>query len=284
MAPSGVVGSRRKPTLYPLSYEGYLGFCPPLGRSVLVTGLPPVRSVSHGRQTLFSGITDPVDHSPDLAAGVASGRRSVTCMLLVKAHRPRLRFAVAFGERLKCGRGEHLGAAENRSGEVLGIVAMDERRLVLKVQEEPEFKARVRNSQMDAVMVGQFDGLAEVGVLIAVEDAPDLVVRPASSPSGVLRLGPSCSDSSLDKLKGPASVGIDGDAHAVAVTSMPVDEVHLLGSKAFDERQQFEPAGRVRHPPSGRPAPPVATQLRSPEVMRSAVASNSWRERIGVAP
>lgn len=88
---------------------------------------------------------------------------------------------------------------------------------------------------------------------------------------------------SLDQLERAGAVGIDSDAHLVSVAAMPVDEVHLLGLEAFHEDEQFPAEGGRRHAATRRPVPAPA-HVRSPEPMSSAAASNSWRDRIGVAP
>jgi hypothetical protein len=154
-------------------------------------------------------------------------------------------------------------------------LALYVRGVVLEMEDEPELNARVRDSQIDVVPVGKVDSPSEVGVLITVEDAPDLVMgAPAPSPRfaslGSLRL-----DCSLDELQGAAAKGIDLDQYLIAVLAAPICEVLLLGTKALDECEQIEQNCGFRGPSLRWPARPSLAQLGSPDVMSSAEASNS---------
>lgn len=56
-----------------------------------------------------------------------------------------------------------------------GFPALQVRRMLLKVQERPELEARIRDRQLDTVVAGLLKGVVKVGMLINVEDAPDLI-------------------------------------------------------------------------------------------------------------
>ena len=60
---------------------------------------------------------------------------------------------------------------------VLNFVTMLRSRLVAKVQQEPEFEARVGHRQAKAICPCHFPCLWDLIVLIAVEYAPDFIVR-----------------------------------------------------------------------------------------------------------
>src|SRR5712691_9235958 len=156
--------------------------------------------------------------------------------------------------------------------------------LILEMKDEPELKAWVRDGEVDAVQVRKCEGLIEARVLVTVEDAPDLAVSSPTSLPRVASLGSLCPNRSLDELKGGASKGVDLDPYSIAAPAVPVCEIHILSTKTLDEHEQLEPNRSRRGTPSRRPARLAAAQLRSPDVMSSAVTSNSWRDRIGVAP
>jgi hypothetical protein len=152
------------------------------------------------------------------------------------------------------------------------------------MKDEPELNAGVRNGQVDAVAVCEGDGLGEVGMFVAVEDAPDLIVGAPPAFACVASLDPLCPNGFLDELHGRAPKVIDLDPYSVAVPAAPVSEVRVLGTKALYEHEQLGQNCGLGGPPPRWPACASPTQLRSPDVMSSAEASNSWRDRIGVAP
>jgi hypothetical protein len=130
----------------------------------------------------------------------------------------------------------------------------------------------------------QSDGRGEVRVFVTVEDAPDLIVRPTTTLSRIARFDSLCLDCLLYELQGTALIAIDGHEHSITVSAVPVDKVRPFGAKALSEHKEIAPNGRSRRTPSRWSAHGAAGQLRSPEEMSSAVSSNSWRDRIGVAP
>jgi len=123
--------------------------------------------------------------------------------------------------------------------------------------------------------VSEVDGPSEVGVLITVEDAPNLVVGTPTPSPRFASLGSLRFDCSLDELQRTAPIGIDLDQYSAAVLAAPICEVLLLGTKTLDEREQIEQDCSLRGPSLRWSARPSLAQLGSPDVMRSAEASNS---------
>jgi hypothetical protein len=112
--------------------------------------------------------------------------------------------------------------------------------LVFEMKDEPEFKAGIRDGQVDAMPVSEVDGPCEVGVLVTVKYAPDLVMgTPAPFPR-VASFSSLRFNCSLHELQGAASMRVDLDQYSVAVLAAPVREVELLGAKALDEYEQIE--------------------------------------------
>lgn len=126
--------------------------------------------------------------------------------------------------------------------------------------------------------------MVELGVLVTVEDTPNLVVGAPAALACVASFASLRFNGSFDELQGAAPKGVDLDSYSVAVLAAPVCEVQVFGAKALDEREQIEQNCGSGGPPPRWPACPSSAQLRSPYVMSSAEASNSWRDRIGVAP
>jgi hypothetical protein len=119
-------------------------------------------------------------------------------------------------------------------------LALQVRGLVLEMKDEPELEARVRYGQIDVVPVREVDGSGEVGVLVAIEDAPYLVVGPPAPSPRVASFGPLGLNCSLDELQGAASIGVDLSPYSVTVLAAPIREIELLGTKALYEHEQIE--------------------------------------------
>ena len=77
---------------------------------------------------------------------------------------------------------------------------------------------------------------------------------------------------------------VDSNQYPIAIKTSPPNEVRLLRALTFDKYKKFKADSRARHALPGRTSLARTVQLRSPEVMKSAAASNSWRDRMGVAP
>jgi hypothetical protein len=161
-------------------------------------------------------------------------------VLFIELYRPLPRFVVAFGEDGQGWLGKNLGAAEEFFGAALRCLALYVGHSVFEMKDEPELKTGIRDGQVDAVPGRESDSLVEVGMLVSVEDAPDLVVGPSSPFLRVASFDPLSLDGSLDELHGGASIGVDFDQDSVAVLAAPVCEVQVLGTKALDKHEQIE--------------------------------------------
>src|ERR1039457_5448623 len=102
-------------------------------------------------------------------------------MLLVQLYRSSTRFVVAIGERGERWLGKDFGAAEKLFSAALRCVALQIGRLVFEMEDKPEFKARVRDSQLDAMLLCKVDGLGEIWVLVTIEHADRQSTRLNSS-------------------------------------------------------------------------------------------------------
>jgi len=205
-------------------------------------------------------------------------------MLLVQFYRSSSRFVVAIGERCERWLGEDFRAAEKLFSAPLRCVAFQIGGMVFEMEDKPEFKARVRDGQVDAMLLCEVDGLGEIGVLVTIEHAPYLVVgSPAPLPlvPGFDSLRLYCS---FDELQRTATVVVYLDPHAVTVLAVPIGQIDFLSSKTLNEHEQLRQQCGLRGAPSRWAARPAVTQLRSPDVMSSAETSNSRCDRIGVAP
>jgi hypothetical protein len=105
-----------------------------------------------------------------------------------------------------------------------------------EVEQEPQLEARVRDGQQDAVVPGHLTGIGELRMLVAIEDAPRLVV-----PEKRLALGTSCVSSRLrliasllDKVPGVAvarwNIYLD---RGVAGPPFEAADIGALGDAAF---------------------------------------------------
>jgi hypothetical protein len=166
----------------------------------------------------------------------------------------------------------------------LSCVAVQVRSLILEVEDEPELDAGVGEGEADLIAYRESDCLFYERVLVAVKDAPDLVVSAPAFLCCFACLGALCFHGSLDKLQWAAPERIYRDIDPIAVSPVPVSEVLLFCAFSLDEREQLKSECGPGNASSRRPYPFAPVHGWSPEVVRSAAASNSWRERIGVAP
>jgi len=160
-------------------------------------------------------------------------------VLLGQLYGPCLGLLIAVGECTERCFIKHLGALEHRLGVMLGFAPFEVTGLILEVQDEPEFEARVRDGQVDAVAVSEFEGLGEVRVLVAIENAPDLVVRSATAFPGVTSFGALCFHRMFHELQRTASVRVDGQEDPIAVPAVPVNEIKLLSATTLDEDEEL---------------------------------------------
>lgn len=216
--------------------------------------------------------TNAVDQLPHVAAGIVVLRRAVSFVLLIESLRPSPRFRVPLFERPESVGAECLIACEELPRPCLRFAPLEVRGLIAKVEEEPEFDARIRQNHADAVRGGLLDRLGDVGVLVAIEHTPHLIVRTAATSLVFLRLGALGLDGVVHKLQRPAVERVDRDEHPIAELPPPVDEVTILGPFAFGENEDLVTIGRG---PLSSEAPRMARVQLSTAVMRSAAATNS---------
>ncbi len=124
---------------------------------------------------------------------------------------------------------------QNRFGTILRLPAVDEGVLVLEVKQEPKLHARVGDSKTDIVAHSEINSGHEVRVIVTVEHTPDLVMGPTSLTFGVVGFLPLSLNCVLNELQRSAAERVDAYAHLVAVSTVPVDQVHLFGSATFYE-------------------------------------------------
>lgn len=228
-------------------------------------------------------VADPIDQSPHVAAGVAHRRRAVTNVFGIERNSAGLGMVVALDEDPRCGRGEGLATAEEAGRASLSIIAADPCGLLLEVQDEPQFDARVRQNDVDAMTFREAERGRDVRVLVSIEDSPYFVEGAASrvrcfSLSFEFHIGGSPHEGERVVPFGR----VDGDEHPVAEVPSPRQEVAGFGLLAFDDDVQ---GVQVRWlPGTSRWAAAAAKAHDWSEVISSAAATNSCAEMIGVAP
>jgi len=84
-------------------------------------------------------------------------------------------------ERRQCACGERFSASEALGCGPLSICAMDIGRLVSEVEHEPKLDAGVRHRQVDAIVPSHRLDLVETWMIVYIEHAPDLVIRPTAA-------------------------------------------------------------------------------------------------------
>jgi len=93
---------------------------------------------------------------------------------------------------MKAIKGEVLLVSREMTSEpALGALPLKVGGLVLEVQQRPEFEARIRDRQVDAIVARLLAGVRKVRMGVDIEDAPDFVVgqeRIAPAPRLPLRL------------------------------------------------------------------------------------------------
>lgn len=180
--------------------------------------------------------------------------------------------------------GKRLGATQEMRCIALSVSSIDEGGLLSEVQHEPELEAGVRNGEVNPVLLSELDRTLQVRMLVDIEHTPDIVVGTAAAAllvGSLLLLG---RNGVFDELERAAAKLGDTDVGTVSMASGPMDDVVLLGSCPFDEDQEVDCNGSVASLSPRPTTRATATQSRSPALMRPAAASNSPRDRIGVAP
>lgn len=205
-------------------------------------------------------------------------------MLLVEEAGPHNRFIGVSGQDVESIGCQRLAAAEQVPSSALCRRPVEVGRLILEMEDEPQLDAGVRDCELDPVAPRQVNCLLEVRVIIDIEDAPDLVVRPPPRTASLQSVSALSSYRLLDELERAAMITSDRDQGSLSAPLRPVGDIPLLGSFSFDEDQEFPSDGVSGNaPPRWTTGSPWA-QERLPDVISSVTAANSWRERIGVAP
>ena len=121
------------------------------------------------------------------------------------------------------------------SASTLRLVSVDVSPLVLGVEHEPQLDARVRHSEVDAVLLRESVCFGEAGVLVDVEHAPVAVVTGAASASFVVEAPVAFGDGvSHDRERCPMAI-VDDHGDSFAVFAVEVGEVDHFGCLAFGE-------------------------------------------------
>ena len=114
----------------------------------------------------------------------------------------------------------------------LHVMTTDPRGLVLDVQHEPEFNARVGDGDFDCALSGVVHGLLKVRVLVDVEHAPDLVevgIPASRAPSSHVFLRPT------DEGGGSHAGVCNVNDHLVSVKTSPSGQIVGLRSLTLGE-------------------------------------------------
>lgn len=140
----------------------------------------------------------------------------------------------------------------------------------------------VGEDDTNAIGCSLVEGLRNVGVLVSVEDTPDLVVRATAGSAFLPSLSSPGGGSTVDQRERPAVKRVHGDQHGVTKRAPPMDEVAILCPLALCEDEEL--ASRLRCPSSLDGWPGRRGVQLSPAVMRAAAAANSSCDRMGVPP
>ena len=128
---------------------------------------------------------DLVNEFPHSAAGVRPRGSAVAEVLVIERNGSGLGVWEPLGQLLKRVIVEDLVALEQLLGECLGGVPLNMGGVVLEVEDEPEFDARVGHGHADTVGEGLLHGGAHIRMLVDVEHAPVLI---AGAPTSALCL------------------------------------------------------------------------------------------------
>ena len=134
-------------------------------------------------------------------------------------------------ERLGRGQNVLVGSELQFVCALLDVMAVDVGSLLLPMQHQPEFEAGIGDRDLDPTLPSIVDGLCEVGVLIDVEHAPDLVeiriraLRPTVAPHVLLR--------TTDERFRSHSTVADVKAHVTAVAACPQGQITRFGDLAL---------------------------------------------------
>jgi len=139
---------------------------------------------------------------------------------------PAARILILAGEGSERGTRRRLAGIQVLRCFPLSVMAMYSRALILKVQQEPEFYARVRGTHADAGGGGQFQRPGDIGMLVDIKHAPILAVRVAAA-----------SPRRLDISRAPCSGLLTRDNGAPWKSSMVTMITRLAGRAERDFRE-----------------------------------------------
>jgi hypothetical protein len=117
--------------------------------------------------------------------------------------------------------------------------------LVAEVKNKPQLKTRIREREPDAVRLSQLKRLWDARMLVAIEDAPKLIVCTSTLPLRIASFALLCINRLLDHLKRRDARRIYLDVHPLAVASMPIFDV-LIFRLALHEDEKLKPDGSAR--------------------------------------
>lgn len=89
---------------------------------------------------------------------------------------------------------QHFVAAKKVLRSSLSVSSLEVRGLITEVQNKPQLDTRVRHRDPDTVGCCLLEGALEVWMFIAIEDTPDLVVRPSFAPPLLAGFAAPCLD------------------------------------------------------------------------------------------
>ena len=223
------------------------------GRSpIRVTRLPP----PPWRLTLRA---NPVHKAPDIRAGVGPRQRTVALMPVVQFLRLSPRVLIVLGEQVRSSVGNALACDQAKLRRaLLNPATLYVGSLILTMQYQPDFKARIGDRDIDVTPFGLDDRLRDIGVCIHIEHAPDLVecwgpVTPArpTTDSNIL-LGP-CHEASR---RHPGLAPVDADS---LVTATPIVQIVAFRNPSLgvntDDSGLFGRAPTPRNDPAPRLRP-----------------------------
>jgi len=203
-------------------------------------------------------------------------------VLLIECLRTAPGILIPAHEISQCGSRRSLPKLEQITRLALRVCAVDYCGLILEVQDEPQFYARVGNRNADPRCGGKFQRSVNVGMLIDVEYTPIIAVCVTASSTGCTKIDSTPSSGRFDKLQRSAVKFIDGDDNALTENTTPVRQVDRLCLQTFSEDQDGPALSGARRPPLWLTAA-LLVHSRSPTAL-SATSANSSRARIGVAP
>lgn len=206
-------------------------------------------------------------------------------MLRIQSDCPRFGVIVPLTEGFKRFLTESFLAMEQLARAGLRRPAVDVRRSIFEVKNEPELNARVRHGNLDAVRPSLRDCPLKVWVFILVEHAPNLIPSRATTSTFLALCLAFRRNRVVDQgHRNPMFIG-EGDLDLGSVSTVPIHDVILLGALALDEDEQLTLDRRTRYRSRGPSRATAGGQgAPSPAVISSAICRNRSFEMMGVAP